>query len=148
MVDDPEVTIANLLKADSTFSSLVPGGIYTFDDTGRQGLSGTMTPNIFDGAVLKTCCLVRQWGRIYFAGIRDWDARAREFAQRVNVFIYSEEITELNEAKNRAIEVIGDRFNSDLGFVEVVDIEDSRRAEELQGAYMAIISFDVMGVEE
>lgn len=49
-----------ILEADATLLATATGGIWDFDETGRLGLSRTLTPTAFDSnGIIKPCILVK-----------------------------------------------------------------------------------------
>lgn len=50
-----------VLEADGTLVAAATGGIYDFDETGRLGLSRTLTPGAYDSnGLIKPCILLKQ----------------------------------------------------------------------------------------
>lgn len=49
-----------ILEADATLLATATGGVWDFDETGRLGLSRTLTPGAFDaGGRIKPCLLLK-----------------------------------------------------------------------------------------
>lgn len=54
-----ESAIKTVLEADATLLALATGGIYSFDETGSQGINRTLTPAAFDSnGLVKPCIMV------------------------------------------------------------------------------------------
>jgi hypothetical protein len=54
-----ESTIKAVLEADATLLALATGGVWSFDETGSEGINRTLTPAAFDAnGILKPCVLV------------------------------------------------------------------------------------------
>jgi len=49
-----------ILEADTTLLATATGGIFDYNETGRQGLSRTITPTAFDSnGIIKSCILLK-----------------------------------------------------------------------------------------
>lgn len=69
-----EADVKAKLAADvgmGKIATLLTGGIYTFDDTGREGISTRTTPGAFANGLLKPCVVVKCRAQIYDGGPRD-----------------------------------------------------------------------------
>ncbi len=73
-------------------NTLLTGGIYTFDETGRLGVNRDSTPSAFDGAsgLLKPCCVVKDRAQIPDGGVNDDGTQATSYAQIVELWFYND----------------------------------------------------------
>lgn len=54
-----EEAIRDFLLDDLILTSILTGGIITFNDTGRNGIGTQSTPTLYDGIFLKPCAMVK-----------------------------------------------------------------------------------------
>jgi hypothetical protein len=104
------------LKADPTMVSLAPGGIYTDEEIGLEGIhrgADSNTDAAFDEkGRLKTCIVVRQTAVTPFNNVRSQKDKMVATVQRVEVYFYQHRgQDEVDAAKLRAYEVLeGERL--------------------------------------
>ncbi len=106
-----EREIADLLLADATMVTLLPGGIYTDEELGVEGIrrdAGSPSAGAFDASgYLKTCAVVRQDALTPFPGVRSIKDKITGTMQFVYVFFYERRgHTEIDAAKQRSYEVL------------------------------------------
>ena len=80
--------IRDLLAADTTLAALLVGGIYSFEQTGRSGISRVTTPDAYEAdGFLRACAVVKAGDVKTEAAIRDTVSGAR---QAVSVYLYDD----------------------------------------------------------
>lgn len=110
LVADNGVTGAN---------SLFTGGIYTFNETGRTGISRQSTPSAYDVTTyhLKPCCVIRARARVSDSGPKDDASQVYSYRQVVEVWFYidsSGSLSTLETAQARVFTVLaGKRIGTD-----------------------------------
>lgn len=84
-----EDSIKAILDADETFSGLMTGGIYAWEDTGLLGFSRDGTPGSFDtNGRVKPSCVVKARAAIPDNQIQDEGGQAASYRQVVEVWLY------------------------------------------------------------
>lgn len=126
--------IVTVLDADSGVggaATLLTGGIYTFDETGRLGINRDDTPTAFDGTtgLLKPCAVVKTRAKIHDGGIHDDQTQEMSYRQVVEIWLYADGnagYSTLESAQARIFTLLnGKRINGAL-VRWVNDIEDER----------------------
>lgn len=84
--------IKTLLAADSTLSTPLTGGLYTFEETKRLGISKQTTPSAFNTqtGILKPCLLVKGRDPVPDGAISDLAAQYASFKQVVEIWVYND----------------------------------------------------------
>ncbi len=87
-----EDDVKTILAADATLSALLTGGVLTFDETGRQGLSRGGTPAVFDATtgLLMPCAVVKARARMADGAIVDEAGQETSTRQVVEVWVYQD----------------------------------------------------------
>jgi hypothetical protein len=87
-----EDTLANLLRADATLVALLPGGIYTDNELGVEGLRrGEDSPCAAaydDDGLLVPCAVVRQGGEIPYGEVRNIHDKFVAMSQLIMVYFF------------------------------------------------------------
>ncbi len=82
--------IQSALTGSSALTTILTGGIYTFEDTGRMGITFRNVPSAFDGALLKPCAMVKARNKFYTSDLRDEASQLATFIQAIEVWLYQE----------------------------------------------------------
>jgi hypothetical protein len=152
IVDD----IVTLLEADNGVggvATLLTGGIYTYNETGRLGISRKGTPGAYNTTtgIMKPCCVVKARGQNHDNGIWDDPAQSVSYRQVIELWFYddgSAGFTAITSARNRAFTVIHGKM---IGSSKLIarwaghPIEDARD-QELDYAAMMRADYDVRGL--
>lgn len=119
-----ENELRDLMKADATLVSLLPGGIYSDEEIGIEGFhrgeSDPLDPRYSSTALaydedgyLKACALVRQLGEVVVPRTQDLGGGFEALSQTVQVYYYQDRGHDLiDAAKTRGKAVL---FNKRLG---------------------------------
>lgn len=110
VVDD----IAALLKADTgsgKVATLLTGGIYTFEETGKLGINRDSTPNAFSATTgqLKPCLVVKGRSQVPDNGIWDDATQDLSYRQIVELWFYDAGdagYSTIRAARDRAFELL------------------------------------------
>ncbi len=80
-----------ILEADATLLATATGGVWSFDETGRLGLSRTLTPAAFDSTGrIKPCVLLKVRSRGPFGGIADGGSQFVATREVLEVWLYED----------------------------------------------------------
>lgn len=133
-------TIRDLLAADATLTALLIGGIYSFEQTGRNGLSRATTPNAYNG-FLQPCAVIKAGDVQTIPAIRDSAAGSR---QTVAVFLYDDSsYGSILTARDRVLALLDRQWINGAGFVERVGGSDDARDPKLNNAALIRLDFEV-----
>lgn len=86
--------IRTLLVADAGaggVNTLLTGGIYTWVQTGRNGINRQSTPNVWVSAtspIIRPCAVVKDRAQVPDGGIRDDGTQATSYRQVVEIWLY------------------------------------------------------------
>jgi len=116
-----ESVVIAALEADAGVGgvvTLLTGGVYSFVETGRLGISRTSTPGAFDAdGLLKPCAVVKARGAAPDGGADDDGAQVASYRQVVEVWLYADgdaAQTTIEAAQRRAFTVLhGKMIGSD-----------------------------------
>lgn len=136
-------TLRDTIAADAGLAALLVGGIYTFAQTGRNGISRISTPEAFDG-FLQPCAVIKAGAVDPVAPIRDSAAAIRQI---VEVSLYDDGDSgydAINAARDGVIALLDRRWIDDAGFVRHVGGADDGRDPKLNGAAVVRIDFEVI----
>jgi hypothetical protein len=146
-------SIVTLLEADTGaggVATLLTGGIYTYEETGRLGINRNKTPNAFDTTtkILKPCAVVRDSNTVSDGVIADDVLKNMSYQESVRIWLYND-----GDAGYSTINTVQDRLFALLHGVRVsgcvlrwqVDIK-TERDPSLNNACMARSDFLARGV--
>ncbi len=134
-------TIRDLLAADTTLSALLVGGLYSFEQTGRNGLSRATTPGAFNG-FLQPCAVIKAGDVRAVTAIRDSEAGVR---QTVAVFLYDDSAYgSILTARDRVLALLDRQWIDGAGFVQRVGGADDGRDPKLNNAALIRLDFEVV----
>jgi hypothetical protein len=109
--------IATLLRADTELMTLLPGGLYTDEEVGVEGIQrgdDSPTEAAFDASgFLLTCAVVREDALIPISGVRSLKSKFAATSQMVYIYFYERRgKTEIALAKHRTYEILeGERLS-------------------------------------
>lgn len=143
-----EKIIQTTLQNSAEVSSLLTGGIYTIQDTGRTGLTFTSTPQAFNGPSILPCAMVKERRRYFNQQIRDQGEQVASFHQAVEIRLYQDNgLDVIQEALKAIYKVLHDKRIDNTMFT-IVAVRQGRWAEELNGAIEIVIDVDAQGLEK
>jgi hypothetical protein len=136
--------IAGVLAEDDVLAALLVGGIYSYEQTGRNGISRRATPGAYDESGFLRACAVIKAGEMRNAGaIRDDRAG---LAQRVEVYLYDDGDSgygTLLTARDVLVGLIDRAWLEDAGYVRVVGGAEDLRDPKLNNAAVVRVDFEV-----
>lgn len=115
--------IRTLLVADaggSGVNTVLTGGIYTWEQTGRNGLSRQTTPNAYvsNSPILRPCAVIKDRAQVPDGGIQNDKTPAVSYRQVIEIWLYdagSSTTSTLDTVANRIFALLhGQRVNSRL----------------------------------
>lgn len=73
-------------------ATLLTGGIYTYEETGRLGISRLTTPEVWDDTTnkLRPCAIVKMGAQVPNRWLVDDDEQKASWTQTVEVFVYDD----------------------------------------------------------
>lgn len=84
-----ESVIHGVLSADATLLALATGGVWSFDETGSEGINRTLTPAAFDAnGILKPCVLVAARDANPGYNIADDSGQTMDVRQVVELYLF------------------------------------------------------------
>lgn len=143
--------IQAVLAADSTLTSILTGGIYRFEETGRNGIGRDSTPNAYseDGFLLPSAVLhpraILPWG-----GLQDSSDQSQSTRQMVEVYLYADGDTgyeALETARNRIYTLLHHTFLDGAGHLKKVEETEAMPDPVLNNASVWRLVFSVVFVE-
>ncbi len=135
----------DVLAGDATLAGLLVGGVYSFAQTGRNGISRASLGDAFDDAsgFLQPCAVVKAGAVAASEAIRDSDARSR---QTVEVYLYDDgdsDYTAINSARDRVVALLDRQWISGAGWLRQVGGADDGRDPKLNGAAVVRVDFNL-----
>lgn len=131
--------------------TLLTGGIYTYGETGRLGVSRVTTPDAFDATTgaLKPCCVVKTRAQMPDGGARD--VGVASYRTVVELWFYDDtdaSYATLRAARDRAFALLDETM---IGTNKVIprwigNIIENARDEELNRALLLRADYDVRGM--
>jgi hypothetical protein len=144
-----EDDIKTALAADVTLAAILTGGFFTFDDTGREGLSRTGTPTAFASTgLLKPCCVVKQRSVTSDFRMVDEGGQIMSYAAVVEIWLYNDgdsAITALENASNRIYTLLQDTRTTGAKCRWIFSMENER-APELENANLWRDDYEVIAI--
>lgn len=143
-----EADIQSVLQADTTFDDLMTGGIYTYDETGRNGISPQSTETAYQDGTLLPCVVIKERSLVPTNAIRSEASRDFSYRATVELWFYQDgaaSLDTLDTASRRAIALLHDQrvtgakvhLNSQL---------KNFRDPDLEGAHVLRLEFLVHAV--
>jgi hypothetical protein len=138
-------TIRDVLAGDATLTGLLTGGIYRYEQTGRNGISRITTPDSYDsGGFLQPCAIVKAGQARAGTAIRDSVGGIR---QVVEVYLYDDGdsgYSAITAARDQVIALLDRRWIDGAGYVRwVIGVEDERDSK-LNNAALARVDFEII----
>ncbi|MCZ2099716.1 MAG: hypothetical protein LC121_26330 [Anaerolineae bacterium] len=138
-------TIRDVLAGDGTLAALLTGGIYSYDETGRNGISRAALPDAFDtDGFLLPCAVVKTGEARAAAAIRDSQSGTR---QMVEVYVYNDGDSDygtITSARELVIGLLDRQWIAGVGFVQRAGGADDLRDPKLNNAALARVDFEVV----
>ncbi len=134
------------LAADSTLAALLTGGIYSYAQVGRNGISRVTMADAYEaGGFLKPLAVVKAGDAKAVPAIRDSESG---WQQMVEVFLYDDGdngFTTITSARDRVITLLDRQWMSGAGYVRRIGGADDLRDPKLNNAALVRIEFEVKG---
>ena len=126
-------------------AGLLVGGVYSFAQTGRNGISRASLPEAFDSesGFLQPCAVVKAGAVEAAEAIRDSAAGS---AQRVEVYLYDDgdsDTTAINAARDRVVALLDRQWIDGAGWLRRIGGVDDQRDPKLNGAAVVRVDFEV-----
>lgn len=126
----------------------LPGGIWTWEETGRLGISFTNTPLAFDRAVLMPCMLIKTRLITPTFDLRDEPEQIMSYKRTVQFFIYQENGTSvLEETYNLVYNLIQDKQPFPGVRSMITNVVEGLQEESLNGANFIRIDAVEFGIQ-
>jgi hypothetical protein len=136
--------IRDVLAADVTLAALLVGGIYSHEQTGRNGISRVTTPDAYEADGFLRACAVVKAGEVR-AGSAVRDSRAG-MRQAVAVSLYDDGDNgygAILTARDRAVALLDRVWVEGAGFVRRIGGADEGRDAKLNQAALVRVDFEV-----
>jgi hypothetical protein len=136
--------IRDVLAADATLAALLVGGIYRYEETGRNGISRVTMPDAYEAdGFLRACAVVKAGEVKSGSAVRDSRAGVK---QGVAVYLYDDGDNGYGAvltARDRAIVLLDRVWIEDAGWVrQIGGVDDGREGEVFEGA---VVRLEVVG---
>lgn len=80
-----------ILEADATLLATATGGVWDYDETGRKGLSRTLTPTAFDAnGIVKPCVLLKLRDAVPDGMLVDDGSQTQSLREVLEVWCYQD----------------------------------------------------------
>lgn len=117
-------TLKTLFLADSTLTTALTGGIYTWEDTGRLGFSRQSTPNAYDSnGLLRPCLIIKTRDEIAQYEIPDADFQFVDTKAVVELWFYDDgnnSYTTIKSAQDRCYVLLQDRRIGSAFYCQII----------------------------
>ena len=137
--------IRDVLADDAGLAALLTGGIYTYEQTGRNGISRAAMPDAYEsGGFLRPCAVVKAGDTRAAAAIRDAASGAR---QVVEVYLYDDGDNgygTIASARDLVLALLDRQWIAGAGFVQRRGGADDLRDPKLNNAALARVDFEVV----
>ena len=143
-----ESDIQVVLQGDSTFNTPLTGGIYTYDETGRNGISPQSTPDAYSSGTLLPCVVIKERSSVPTSPIRSEASRDFSYRAAVELWFYDDGaaiLDTLTSARNRAIALLHDQRVTGAR-VQLNNEMKNFRDPDLEGAHVLRLEFTVHAV--
>jgi hypothetical protein len=136
--------IREALAGDEGLAGLLTGGIYRYEQTGRNGISRVTTPDAYgtDG-FLRPCAVVKAGEARAVAAVRDAAAGTR---QVVEVYLYDDGDSgygTILEARDQVVAALDRAWVAGAGFITRAGGADDLRDPKLNNAAVARVDFEI-----
>lgn len=136
--------IRDALAEDAGLAALLTGGIYSYEQTGRNGISRVTTPDAYDaGGFLLPCAIVKAGETRPAAALRDSVAGARG---AVEVYLYDDGgsgFGTITEARDAVVGLLDRRWLAGVGYLRGVGGAEDVRDPKLNNAALVRADFEV-----
>ena len=137
--------VRDVLAADATLAALLVGGIYSYEDTGRNGISRVTTPDAYESdGFLRACAVVKAGDVRQGSAVRDARVGVR---QTVAVYLYDDGDNGYGTILTARDWVVGllDRMWIDgVGWVRQIGGADDGRDAKLNQAAVVRIDLEIV----
>lgn len=136
--------IRDVLADDTGLAALLTGGVYSYEQTGRNGISRAAMPDAYEsGGFLRPCAVVKSGDAGAAVAIRDSASGAR---QTVEVYLYDDGDSgygTIASARDMVIALLDRQWVAGAGFVQRRGGADDLRDPKLNNAALARVDFEV-----
>jgi len=135
-------TIRAVLADDAMLAALLVGGLYSFEQTGRNGISRMTTPDAFNG-FLQPCAVIKAGEGRSAAAIRDSQAGAR---QMVEGFLYDDGDSgygAILTARDQVLALLDRQWIDGVGYLRRIGGAEDDRDPKLNNAAVVRVDFEV-----
>jgi hypothetical protein len=136
--------ICEALAEDEALVGLLVGGIYAYEQIGRNGMSRVTTPEAYDAnGFLKPCAVVKVGEARVGSALRDDRGGVR---QRVEVYLYADGDSgyeTIREARDVVVAALDRRWVDGAGYVRQVGGAEDMRDAKLNNAALVRVDFEV-----
>lgn len=136
--------LGEVLAEDDVLAALLAGGVYSYEATGRNGISRRNTPDAYDaGGFLQPCAVIRAGET---EGVRAISDAQAGMAQRVEVYLYDDGDNgygAILTARDLIIGMLDRRWIEAAGHVRWAGGADDLRDPKLNNAALARVDFMV-----
>lgn len=115
--------IALVLAADTTLTALLTGGVYTWDASGRNGISPESLPSAYSNGFLKPVGLVWKRSEVPWGGGHDAAVQWKTLRDVVEIYLYNDgdsTYTTIESAAARVEKDLDDKFITGAGFLKAI----------------------------
>ena len=138
----------NYFEQNEPLVLTLPGGIYTWEETGRLGISFTNTPYAFNKALLLPCILIKTKELLATEEVNDEAEQAMSFRRTGQIFIYQEGGTAiLEEVFNIVYNLIQNKQPFPGVRTMITQVIEGGQEESLNGANFIRIDFVERGIK-
>lgn len=135
--------IKAVLEGNSQLLTILTGGIYDYDETGRTGISKTNTPAAFTGPILNPCAMVKVRSTVPQGDIADSPAQKLSVVRVVEIYLYQENgYVNIENAQNAIFTLLHEKRFS-WGYMRWANTLEGRSAEELNGARLIRADYQI-----
>lgn len=135
-----------VLSSHAPLALLLTGGIYTFAETGKEGVGPTGTPDAFSQGYLTPMCVIVERSEMPWGGIHDHFENTESTRKVVEIYYYNDADVGYNVIREARDMVYGLLHNALIGGLRTKWLSDVNdlRDEVLNNA--AMIRSDYQGV--
>lgn len=145
-----ESAVKTVLAADATLLAILTGGVHSWVDTGRNGLSPETVEDAYDEGFLLPCAIIRERTTVPWGGGHDVAAQTETMRGMVEVYLYEEgngDGSALNSAYARIIRLLNQRFVAGAGRLKRTNRLLGLRDPDVSNALMQRADFQVVFIE-
>ena len=140
------ILIKDVLDSSIDLTALATGGIYDFEELGREGLTMHNAPDAFDGPTIKPCIVIKSRDKIYTEDLGDENLQLKSYTQIINIFCLSYAGFGSCEILSHQVYILlADQRVPGLGRMVLAGTDEGREAEDLAGSPFIRMDFQLFG---